>query len=92
MFLRELKEMEEVKRVPYITSIEEFAKKEGMLENAQESVIDAIETRFDEVPEDMAKQIREMKDLNILKNLLKKAIKSETLDEFRTVLKKIKDK
>jgi len=38
------------------------------------------------------KMIKEIKDMDVLKDLLKKAIKSETLDEFKTVLKAIKEK
>ena len=70
----------------------EKGKEEGRLEKAQEAVIDAVEAKFDEVPEDIAKMIKEIKDMDVLKDLLKRAIKSETLDEFKTVLKAIKEK
>jgi len=59
----------------------------GRLESTQEDVIDAVEAKFDEVPEDIAKMIKEIKDMDLLKNLLKKAIKAKTLDEFRNELK-----
>ena len=65
---------------------------EGRLENAQESVIDAIEAKFDVVPEDIANTIKGIEDMDVLKGLLKRAIKSETLDEFRKVLETIKEK
>jgi len=64
----------------------------GRLESTQESVIDAVEAKFDVVPEDIAKRIKEIKDMDLLKNLLKKAIKAKTLDEFRNELKVAKGK
>jgi hypothetical protein len=104
LFKEEVMNMEEVKRVPYITSIERIAKEEGlekgmkkgiekgMLKSTQENVIDVIEAKFDEVPKDIAKKVKEIDDIDILKDLLKKAIKSETLDKFRNELKSIKEK
>ncbi|MCD6237731.1 MAG: hypothetical protein J7K51_00120, partial [Thermotogae bacterium] len=67
-------------------------REEGRLESTQESVIDAVEAKFDEVPEDIANTIKEIEDMDVLKDLHKKAIKLETLDEFRTVLKAIKER
>jgi predicted transposase/invertase (TIGR01784 family) len=65
---------------------------EGILESTQEAVIDVVEAKFDEVPKDIAKTIKEINDIDVLKDLLKKAIKSETLNEFSTALKAIEEK
>ncbi|MCD6238347.1 MAG: hypothetical protein J7K51_03310, partial [Thermotogae bacterium] len=95
-FLNEVEKIKEVEEVPHLIPAEKVLLKrereKGRLEKAQEAVIDAIEAKFDEVPEDIANTIKEIKDMDVLKDLLKKAIRSETLDEFRTELKAVKEK
>ncbi|MCD6238345.1 MAG: hypothetical protein J7K51_03300 [Thermotogae bacterium] len=80
----------------YITTAERIGMKKGMekgrLESTQEDVIDAVEAKFDEIPEDIANTIKEIKDMDLLKSLHKKAIKAKTLDEFRSTLEAIKEK
>jgi hypothetical protein len=53
-FKTELRSYEEVNRMQYVTSIERLAKAEGIeqgiLQNARDSVIEVLETRFGEVP------------------------------------------
>ena len=104
IFHEEIVRFEEVKKMAYITTAERIGMKKGMekgikegmekgrLESTQEAVIDAVEVRFNVVPEDIANTIKEIKDMDVLKDLLKKAIRSETLDEFKTVLKAIKER
>ena len=95
-FLNEVEKIKEVKEVPHLIPAEKVLLKrereKGRLESTQEDVIDAVEVRFNVVPEDIAKSIKEIKDMDVLKDLLKRAIKSETLDEFRTELKVAKGK
>ena len=73
---------EEVKGMPYITTAERIGMRKGMLEEAREMVLEALEERFGIVPEDVEKRIRRIGDRDILKRLLRYAIRCGSLEEF----------
>jgi flagellar biosynthesis/type III secretory pathway protein FliH len=58
----------------------------GMLQNAQQSVIEILETRFETVPDTLARSIEAIEDLAILQRLLKRAVVAASLDEFQESL------
>ncbi|WP_334944143.1 hypothetical protein [Nostoc sp.] len=70
----------------YVTSIERLAKEEGIVENARESVIAVIETRFGEVPTSIVEVINGIEEPSVLKTLLKRAIAIPSTAEFQQVL------
>jgi len=61
---------------------------EGKLEEAQKALTDVIEARFDFVPIDIVKTVKEITDLTLLEGLHRKSVRVENLDEFREILKK----
>jgi hypothetical protein len=65
--------------------------RQGMLQEAQEGILDNLEARFDAVPESIAKEIRGIEELGVLKALRRSSVKVAGLDEFRTLLKKAKE-
>ncbi|MEW5801735.1 MAG: hypothetical protein AB1847_06475 [bacterium] len=62
---------------------------QGIIQNAREVVIDSLEARFDVIPESMKETINEINDPSILKILLRKAVKAESLDEFARIVQLI---
>ena len=77
---------EDAKRMPYITSWERIAMRKGMLEGVSEMVLEALEERFGEVPEDMKKAVVAIEDKDELKNLFRQAMRVSRLDEFQLAL------
>jgi len=80
---------EETNRMRYVTSIERLAKEEGIIENARESVIEVLETRFGEVPSAIVETINGIEEPSILKTLLKRAIAIPSTAEFQQLLDEI---
>ncbi len=60
--------------------------KEGMIFDAKEMLMEAIMARFETVPDDISGMIGEISDRNILKLMLKEAIKCNGLDALRQKL------
>jgi hypothetical protein len=89
-FKTEVRSYEEANRMRYVTSIERLAKQEGVeegiLQNARESIIAVLETRFGEVPSSIAEVVNKINDPSILKTLLKSAIAIPSTPEFQQVL------
>jgi hypothetical protein len=82
----------------YVTSIERLAKaegiqegieqgiQEGILQNARDSVIEVLETRFGEVPSSIVEVVNQIKESAVLKMLLKRAIAIPSTAEFQQIL------
>ncbi|MGE0082870.1 MAG: hypothetical protein AB7S75_00470 [Desulfococcaceae bacterium] len=85
-FQDELTEITEEKKMPYVTSIERLAKKEGVLQTAREMLLEYIATRFTSVPEDVSATVNSIKAGDMLKSLFRQAITCESLDDFRKTL------
>ena len=72
-----LAEYEEEKKMPYVTSIERLGIQrgiqQGMVRDAQESVVDILEARFQRVPRAMVRMIRGIEDAPALKALRRRA-------------------
>ncbi len=77
---------EEMERMPYITSWERIAMRKGMLEGVSEMVLEALEERFGEVPEDVRKAVVAMENKDELKKLFRQAMRASSLGEFQIVL------
>jgi len=76
----------EVRGMEYITTAEKIGMRKGMLEEAREMVLEALQERFGHVPEDVERRVRGIGDRGILKGLLRHVIRCGSLDEFREKL------
>jgi hypothetical protein len=91
-FQQELSQYEEEQRMPYITSVERMGiekgklqgKLEGILQKGRETVIDALEIRFENVPSALVGAINQIEDPAILKTLHRQAITLASLSEFQS--------
>jgi hypothetical protein len=93
-FRRQVADYEARKHMPYITSIERLGREEGRQEGRQEgrregailtrqhAVLDALEIRFGEVPDEVRERIEAIQDEPGLRALLKSAIQTGSIDEF----------
>ena len=81
-FKVELRNDREANRMRYVTSIERLAKEEGVIQNARESVIETLSTRFEEVPTEVVEAVNQIDDVSVLKTLLRRAILVSSIAEF----------
>ena len=68
----------------------EFELREGEIQEAQVSILDNLEARFDVVPESIVKAVCGIAEPLVLKALRRNTIKVGTLEEFKDLLKKAK--
>jgi len=92
-FNNQHKEYEEGEKMPFITTAErigrEEGREEGMLDDAREMVLEAIDIRFNNIPEDIYKQIKALNNRILLKKLHKSAIKSKDIEGFKKTIREI---
>jgi hypothetical protein len=85
-FRKQLQQRLPDKTMPHITLFEELALKEGrqegILENAREAIIDVLDTRFGHVPNAVREQVNALCSEPTLKDLLRRAARVPSLDEF----------
>jgi len=74
----------------YVTSVERFSTQKGELKQARKSIIDILRVRFFPLPmpNELAQQIEQIDEMEVLSNLLKVAV-VEPLDIFESHLKQI---
>jgi hypothetical protein len=84
-FRQEFTRILEEGRVPYFTYFE----LDGMVKNARESVVTALETRFEVVPPQVNERLEAIENINVLKQLLKEAITTASVQEFQVKLNQI---
>ena len=89
-FKQEIRNFEEDLQMPYVTSIERLARQEGIsegvLQKGREDVIEVLEVRFEELPNELIEKINQIEDLELLKTLHRQAITIGSLDDFQRVL------
>jgi hypothetical protein len=61
-----------------------------MRQKGRETVIEALEVRFQEVPTDIVESISSLEDPNQLKTLHRQAITIGSISEFRQILEELK--
>jgi predicted transposase YdaD len=61
-------------------------RQEGLIFSKQQDILEALEIRFDRVPEGLREEIESLADAAKLQALLRAAIRSATLDEFAQAL------
>ena len=79
---------EEERKMRFISSVEELGMEKGMekgmLADAREMVAEVLSTRFSQIPEKIVKAIATIEDRTILKELLKKAVLTRSLEQFES--------
>ena len=97
-FTQDLIAYEEEKKMPYITSAERIGiekgrgegRDEGMIFNAREMVLEALDARFStDTPADIKQQIQALNNKIMLKRLHRTAIQSKDIDDFRKALEEL---
>jgi hypothetical protein len=85
-FKQELFTLENDKNMPYVDTLTRMSRQEGRQEGslaqARESVIEALEIRFGEVPTDLRERIGALDNLRTLKAQLRRAITVPSIDQF----------
>jgi hypothetical protein len=80
----------EVDKVPYITNFERLAiqkgEQSGMLREARELLMDALEVKFGEVSEDISAKVEKIQKREVLRQLHRQAILAPSLEEFKKSL------
>ncbi len=84
-FRQEFKRILEERRVPYITGFE----RDAMAKMGRESVVEALETRFEVVPPQVSDRLEAIDDINVLKQLHKQSITIGSVEEFLIKLNEI---
>jgi len=86
-FMKDLRQIEEGKQMPHITSVERIGIEQGKLEATQEILIDILTSRFGSVPEDIFENIKNNDKYVFLKNLVSQAVICEDIKTFHSLLK-----
>ena len=85
-FRQEIRRFEEENKMLYVTSIERLAREEGIIEKGREDVIDVLQIRFGEIPNELVDKINQIEDVTQLKRLLNRAVTSNSLSEFQQAI------
>ncbi|WP_017306546.1 hypothetical protein [Spirulina subsalsa] len=98
-FQREIVRFEEESKMPYITSIERFAREEGLqqgieqglqqgvLQKGREAILEVLEVRFSSVSETLVELLNQVQEKAILSSLLRQSITVESLDTFEGMVR-----
>jgi len=76
--------------VAYITNFERLAMEKGMLQEARVSVLDVLEEKFNIVPEEIQDKLQEIEERKLLRNLLRQAIHTSSLEEFLKLIHEVR--
>ena len=86
-FTSELQKFEKEQQMQYVTSVERVFTEKGELKSKREDVIEALEINVEmSVPKNVIDIINQESDLARLKEMLRKAIKTSSLEEFQSWL------
>ncbi|NES18368.1 MAG: transposase [Symploca sp. SIO3E6] len=90
-FQREIKDFEEENKMPYVTTIERWARQEGLeqgveqgiLQKSREAILEVLEVRFGSVPEELVASLNKIQEDSVLTPLLRQAITVDSLETFQ---------
>ena len=77
-FMTDIVAYEERERKPYVTSVERIAS----LQARREMLLEALETRFGVLPEELMTLLDQINDPQVLKELQRPAVLSDSLETF----------
>ncbi len=72
--------------MPYITSIERLGIERGSLQTQRQSIIEVLEIRFAEVPSELTAVLNGIEDLELLKQLHKRAVTVASVEELQQLI------
>jgi len=81
--------------MPYVTSVErrgfeqglQQGLQQGQLQEAREMLLEAVATRFGEVPQDVTAAVQRLETVEPLRGLLRQALTCASLEAFRDALR-----
>jgi hypothetical protein len=82
-FEERLNRYEEERTMPLLSNMELRGIEKGTRQNARESVVIVLRSRFGEVPTELTEMINNLEDLSLLKQLLSRAVTVNSLTEFQ---------
>ncbi len=92
-FISEYRNFEEEQQMPYLAPFERIAREEGAIEGAiqqgSEDLLEVLNIRFSDVPNELFDKINQIEDLSILKTLFREAITINDLASFQTRLEQL---
>ena len=88
-FWHEVRQFEEEKHMPYVTSVERRGFEQGQLQEAREMLLEAVATRFGAVPEDVTAAVQRLETRETLRGLLRQALTCASLEAFRDALRTV---
>jgi predicted transposase/invertase (TIGR01784 family) len=71
-----------------LMTIAEQLRREGQLEDARDSILDNLEARFNVTPQYIVKELKGIDEIAVLRQLRKKAVVVEGLEEFKEMVRK----
>ena len=90
-FTQRIIDYEEERKMKFINCVEEHymekGMEKGMLADAREMVAEVLSTRFSPIPEKIVKAISTIEDRKVLKELVKKAVLTRSLEQFESEFK-----
>ncbi|PXF57345.1 MAG: hypothetical protein C4B58_10140 [Deltaproteobacteria bacterium] len=94
LFWQEVRQYEEEKNMPYVTSVERIGIKkgiqqgiqQGMLEEARDMLLELLEERFGVLSSSTVTQIKAIGQREVLKGLFKQALRVQSMDQFKELL------
>jgi len=96
-FWQEVYKYEEEKKMPYMLSMERSALEKGIKQGIEqgellgikESLLDALETKYEKIPKKIAQSVNSVGNVDTLRALHRHAIKCGTLKEFEEKMKSV---
>ena len=85
-FQTKLNDYEKELNMPFLSTIEENAQEKGAKITRQDDIIKILSTRFDNLPEKIIYNIKQIDNMSILENLLLPSINVNSLEEFQTFI------
>ena len=81
-----VKALEEVNKMPYVTSVERIGREEGLQQGLQQALLDGLAEKFGHPPETVSDAIHQIQDTAQLRLLILQVIRCESLAEFQCSL------
>ncbi len=103
LFWQEVRQYEEEKNMPYVTSVERIGIKkgiqqgiqqgmqQGMLEEARDMLLELLQERFGVLSSSTVTQIKAIGQREVLKALFKQALRVQSMDQFKELLLKVQE-
>jgi hypothetical protein len=88
-FKQVVRSYEEANKMRYVTSIEELAIEQGIVQTSRNYIIRFLQTRFGELPSSIVDLINGIKDAAVLQTIFTRAIAINSIAEFQQVLNEV---